>query len=651
MNLQTGEISGGVSVSNKKILNPMQPLNKEEISFAAEVVKNHLGGKASTYRFETIQLVEPSHAEVSAFQANKKITRSARVVAYRFGGSGVNIFEVLLTKGVIVDEKYIENARPMIQLEEFMDIENAVKEDERFIEACKKRGIVDMDLVCVDPWSAGSFGPKEEAGRHVSHTFAWIRNSPRDNLYAHPIEGLNATVDISTMEVLTVSDQKTFPIPKLSSNYAADLLDNVRNPLKPLSISQPKGVSFKFLDGKIHWDNWSMVIGFNSREGLTLHDICYDERPICRRASIAEMVVPYGSPEEAHARKNVFDIGEYGLGKLTNSLKLGCDCLGAIQYLDCWVSDINGDPMKIENGICIHEEDFGVLWKHYDFRLDETEVRRARRLVISSFSTVGNYEYGNFWYFYLDGEIEFEMKATGIINTVGCVPFEGSKYGTEVTPGVLGQIHQHIFSARLEMAVDGAVNNVIECDTIAEPTGEGNPYGNAFFVRENMLRFEGGRKANPKAHRYWKFQSEHKKNRMGKPTAYKLEPTHSISMFHDPEGPSGGRMGFAYNDLWVTPFNEKEKYPAGDFVNYSEGGQGLPEFVSQKRDLHKSPIVAWHTFGLHHLPRLEDFPVQPVIRCGFKLMPVGFFDCNPAIDLSPEIDKVSCETKEAEKGL
>ena len=110
-------------------------------------------------------------------------------------------------------------------------------------------------------------------------------------------------------------------------------------------------------------------------------------------------------------------------------------------------------------------------------------------------------------------------------------------------------------------------------------------------------------------------------------------------------------MGFAYNDLWVTPFNEKEKYPAGDFVNYSEGGQGLPEFVSQTRDLQKSPIVAWHTFGLHHLPRLEDFPVQPVIRCGFKLMPVGFFDCNPAIDLSPEIDKVSCETKEAEKGL
>ena len=119
----------------------MQPLNKEEISFAAEVVKNHLGGQASTYRFETIQLVEPSHEEVSAFQANKKITRSARVVVYRFGGSGVNIFEVLLTTGVIIEEKYIESARPMIQFEEFIDIENAVKEDDRFIEACKKRGI------------------------------------------------------------------------------------------------------------------------------------------------------------------------------------------------------------------------------------------------------------------------------------------------------------------------------------------------------------------------------------------------------------------------------------------------------------------------------------------------------------------------------
>ena len=134
------------------------------------------------------------------------------------------------------------------------------------------------------------------------------------------------------------------------------------------------------------------------------------------------MVVPYGSPNKTHARKNVFDIGEYGIGKLANSLELGCDCLGSIYYMDCWIADTSGNPMKIKNGICIHEEDHGLLWKHYDFRLDSTEVRRGRRLVISSISTVGNYDYASYWYLYLDGEIEFEMKATGVINTVGAYP-------------------------------------------------------------------------------------------------------------------------------------------------------------------------------------------------------------------------------------
>ena len=329
-----------------------------------------------------------------------------------------------------------------------------------FIAACARRGVTDMDLVCVDPWSAGSFGEPEEEGRHISHTFAWVRSSPTDNLYAHPIEGINGVVDVKTLEVLRIDDYGVVPVPEADSNYAAEFQETTRDDLRPINVTQPEGVSFRMEGRRIDWHDWSVLIGFNGREGLTLHDICYAGRPVCYRASIAEMAVPYGSPQTAHARKNVFDIGEYGIGKLANSLKLGCDCLGAIHYLDCWLADIDGNPMRIENGICIHEEDHGILWKHLDFRLDTTDVRRARRLVISSISTVGNYEYGSYWYFYLDGEVEFEMKATGIINTVGCEPGTGSKYGTEVSPGVVGQIHQHVFCARLDMSIDGDVYRV-----------------------------------------------------------------------------------------------------------------------------------------------------------------------------------------------
>ncbi|MEL6998101.1 MAG: primary-amine oxidase [Pseudomonadota bacterium] len=630
------------------IMHPLEPLTAAEISAAAALVRADMSDGEGELRFEGIELLEPSKTEVRAFKPGDAIPRAARVSVYRTGRVGVWRYKVSLTENRLLDKEVIPTARPIVQPEEFLTIEGVVKEHPDFIAACAKRGITDMELVCVDPWSAGSFGGDDEEGRHISHTFAWIRSHPDDNLYAHPIEGINAVVDIKTLEVLRVDDHGVVPVPTQDSNYTPDPDTPPRDDLKSIDVTQPNGVSFAMEGRRINWHDWSIVIGFNAREGLTLHDISYAGRPVCYRASIAEMVVPYGSPHPGHARKNVFDIGEYGIGKLANSLKLGCDCLGAIHYLDCFIADINGDPMVIENGICIHEEDHGILWKHFDFRLDTTEVRRARRLVISSISTVGNYEYGSYWYFYLDGEIEFEMKATGIINTIGCEPGEGSKYGTEVSPGVVGQIHQHVFCARLDLSVDGDTNSVIECDTVAEPSGPSNPYGNAFFMQETKLETEGGRQRNPDAQRYWKFASSEKTNFMGKPTAYKLEPTYSTATFHDPEGPSGQRMGFIYNHLWVTPFDEDERFPAGDFVNGSAGGEGLPAFVQQGRNVADTEIVAWHVFGLHHLPRLEDYPVQPVVRTGFKMMPLGFFDRNPNLDMPADKNKASCNAIAAE---
>ena len=630
------------------ITHPLEPLTPEEIKAAAALVRADMGEGEGQLRFEMIELLEPPKEQVRSFQAGTPIHRAARVNVFRTGRVGVWCYKVSLNDDKILQKQELPTACPMIQLEEFLDIENAVKEHPDFIAAMERRGITNMDLVCVDPWSAGSFGGPEEEGRHISHTFVWIRNSPADHQYAHPVEGVNAVVDVKTLEVLRVDDYGIVPVPEAPGNYAEEFQETTRDDLKPIDVVQPDGVSFDMQGRRIDWHDWSMVIGFNAREGLTLHDISFAGRPICYRASIAEMAVPYGSPHPAHARKNVFDIGEYGIGKLANSLKLGCDCLGAIHYLDCWMSDINGDPMLIENGICIHEEDHGILWKHFDFRLDTTEVRRARRLVISSISTVGNYEYGSYWYFYLDGEIEFEMKATGIINTIGCEPGKGSKYGTEVSPGVVGQIHQHVFCARLDLSIDGDRNSVIECDTMAEPAGPANPYGNAFFLQETRIETEGGRKRNPDAQRFWNFASSERTNGMGRPTAYKLEPSHSTAVFHDPNGPSGKRMGFIYNHLWVTPFDENERFPAGDFVNGSAGGEGLPTFVRQGRSVADTDVVAWHVFGLHHLPRLEDYPVQPVVRTGFKMMPVGFFDRNPNLDMPADRNKASCKAMAAE---
>src|SRR3546814_11718116 len=93
-------------------------------------------------------------------------------------------------------------------------------------------------------------------------------------------------------------------------------------------------------------------------------------------------------------------------GRFVNSLELGCDCLGEIVYKDVTFADDFGNPVTVKNGICIHEEDFGVVWKHFDPFTRVSDVRRQRRLVVSTFLTAGNYDYGFFWYFYLDGKIE-----------------------------------------------------------------------------------------------------------------------------------------------------------------------------------------------------------------------------------------------------
>jgi primary-amine oxidase len=446
-----------------------------------------------------------------------------------------------------------------------------------------------MSLVCVDPWSAGNFDVEGEEGLHLSHAFCWVKSSPHDNLYAHPIEGLNPVVDIKRMEVIRVDDYGITPIPETDYNYDHEFVTKTRSHLRAIDIEQPDGVSFTMEGQSISWHDWSLVIGFNAREAITLHDIKFADRPVCYRASLAEMVVPYGSPKTPHYRKNVFDIGEYGLGKLANSLTLGCDCVGAIQYLDCWISDINGEPMCIANGICVHEEDYGILWKHWDFRTDRTEVRRARRLVISS-----------------------------------------------------------IFCARLDMAVDGDENSVVECNTVAEPEGPANPYGNAYYLQETLLETECGRTRNPDSERYWKFVNPNRSNHVGRPTGYKLEPRDSRAVFIRPDSPSGRRMPFIRNHLWVTAHDPDERYPGGDFMNHSDGTAGLPAYVGRGRSVQNADIVAWHVFGLHHQPRPEDFPVQPCVTTGFKLMPVGFFDTNPTIDLAGARNERSCHAFAAE---
>ncbi|MGE0715396.1 MAG: primary-amine oxidase [Alphaproteobacteria bacterium] len=650
-------LDGALAAEASHTAHPLDPLSAAEVARAGAILAAHyrLGAELMV---ETIDLAEPAKDVVRSHVAGAPIARAARFAVYRRGRTGVWTGRIDLDAGSVVDERFLPDARPMISPEEFMQIEAAAKAHPEFQAAIARRGITRMDRVCVDPWTAGNFDGAGEAGRRVAYTFVWMRGADVDNHYAHPIEGLNVAVDVDTFEVLRVDDhvaagrQPEVPVPTAPGNYEAELLGPPRAPLKALDVVQPDGPSFTVVGNHIAWDRWDLRVGFSGREGLILHQIAYTDgdrrRPILYRASMAEMVVPYGSPEGVHHRKNVFDSGEYGFGKLAQSLALGCDCLGHIHYIDAVVNDIAGGARVIPKAICIHEEDAGLAWKHFDFRSNRTETRRLRRLVVSSITTVGNYEYCCYWYLYQEGTIEFEMKLTGIINTAACIPGAPQTYATEVAPGVIGHIHQHIFCCRLDMEVDGPANSVVECDTEAPPMGPENPMGNAFRVVERVLPTElaARRRVDQSRMRYWKVVNPEARNAVGKPTGYRLEAGSAVQPYLDPAGPSGRRAGFIYNQLWVTPFHPDERYPAGEFMNHSTGADGLPAWTGQDRPVENRDIVVWHSFGLHHLPRTEDYPVQPRVTCGFRLMPSGFFDCNPLIDLPRETNRASRETGE-----
>jgi primary-amine oxidase len=298
---------------------------------------------------------------------------------------------------------------------------------------------------------------------------AFHQQDPADLPWAHPIDGVVAYVDLTQRRVIKVIDDIALPIPTERGQWdAAPYAVPPRTDLKPIEITQPEGPSFRVEGNQITWADWTFRFGFDIREGLTLHQLSIRDgeidRPVIYRASIAEMVVPYADPSPIRHWQNYFDQGEYLFGRYTNSLELGCDCLGEITYFDVTIADEHGEPKVLQNAICLHEEDYGVLWKHTDMFNGMAETRRSRRLVISFFLTIGNYDYGFYWYLYLDGTIQLEAKATGIVFTSAYRGSEG--FATEVAPGLGAPFHQHLFSARLDMAVDGNVNTVEEVDAV-----------------------------------------------------------------------------------------------------------------------------------------------------------------------------------------
>ncbi len=648
---------------------PLDPLTAEEISAvrglvvaSAEYDELERGG-----RFITIELRSPAKAalidridRLERGERPPELPREADVVLLDRADASTHEITIALDGPRLLEWRRLEGVQPLAVVEELAEAEELVKRDPAFQAALAKRGVTDFDAVQIDAWPPGNFGdPSEEDGR-LARCVAFIQPRPGDSEWAHPVDGLIALVDLTRLEVLRIDDHGVVSIPAESGNFdvEAAIADAgaLRDDIKPLEITQPEGPSFE-VDGRVvRWQNWELHVGFTPREGLVLNEVAYRDRGVRRsiihRASLSEMVVPYGDPGPTHYFKNAFDAGENGVGIAASSLTLGCDCLGEIRYLDATVSNGNGDPVPIPNAICIHEEDVGVLWRHIEWRTGEGEVRRARRLVISSFSAIGNYDYGFFWYLHQDGTIANEVKLTGVLSTGAVAPGETPAHGVLVAPGLNAMVHQHYFNLRLDLDVDGTENSVVEVSTRSTPPGPENPHGNAFEVERRPLSTEreGRRRVDPASARWWEIVNPRRRHRLGAPVGYRLVPGENARPFAQPDSPVMRRAGFIGEHLWVTPYEPRERYAAGEYPNQHPGGAGLPEWTEADRPIADTDLVVWYTFGHHHVPRPEDWPVMPVATIGFQLRPVGFFTRNPALDVPPPV--AAChEPRSAEGGV
>jgi primary-amine oxidase len=633
-----------------EVKHPLDPLYAAELEETVRILarERYLGNDV---RIASINLIEPAKSLVENHQPGRPFERKALAVLLDRGKRASYEAAVdLVSKSVPSVTQLPSGVQPSVMLDEFSECEQAVRRSPLFQDALRKRGVTNADLVMVDPWSAGMYGTElpEDQGLRRLRALCFLRSEPMDNGYARPIDSMVIVVDLYEMKVIRIEEYPIAPLPPEPGNWAREYISNVRTDLKPVDIVQPEGPSFTVEGNQVEWQKWKFRVGFTSREGLVLHTISYNddgvERPVLYRASICEMVVPYGDPREQYYRKNAFDIGEYGLGMLANSLALGCDCLGVIHYFDFPLVDSHGTVTPLKNAVCLHEEDFGILWKHTDWRTGQSEVRRSRRLSVSFIATVGNYEYGFYWYFYQDGSIQCEIKLTGIMNTTALAPGEKPLYGTEVAPQLNAPFHQHIFAARLVPTVDGPNNSVVEVNSVGVPTGAASPHGNAFVAEETLLATEkeAQRRVNSATARFWRVVNPSKKNRLGRPVGYRLVPGENCPPFVQPDAAVMRRAGFTSHHVWVTPYNPKERYAAGEYPNQHPTGDGLPNWTKANRKVDDTEIALWYVFAHNHVPRPEDWPVMPVGMLGFHFRPDGFFERNPAMDVPPPVKDHCC---------
>ena len=637
---------------------PLDPLSTNEISIASATLK--ADARASTnWLFPVLTLMEPPKSEVLAWQAGQPFRREAFAIVLDRRANKTYEAVVDLRSRSVASFKHIPGVQPLITTVEDTEAMDLVRESPEWQAAIAKRGITNYAEVTVIGWAPGHH-PIEGAAKdaRLYRLLSYYKNG-QTNAYGPPIEGIEAVVDLNKSQVIQVIDTGVIPVGKESTDfYDEKVRGSSRPPLKPLIVSQPEGASFVVDGNEVRWDRWRFRFTFDVREGLVLHQARYDdhgrERSVLYRGSVSEMLVPYAETDKTWHWRSAFDAGEYGLGKLAAPLEPGRTCPSHATVLDVPIADDYGEGTVLPQRIDIYESEGGTLWSHWDYWA-LSDGRRSRELAIGFASTIGNYDYTFHWIFRQDGVIEFVTELTGIILTKGVAatrcqicqqtpnrkgmlePRGDERYGSLVAPNTVGANHQHFVNIRLDLDVDGAANSVKEINVEAARPGKANPHRNAFIARQKIFNREreAARDVNTASHRHWAIFNPAAPNALGHYPSYILEPATGAFPFLPADTVTRKFAGFADHHFFATRYKAEERYAAGDYPTHSPAPDNVALWSRDNESIRNQDVVIWHTLGLTHVPRPEDYPVMPAARKGFKLVPRGFFERNPALDAAP----------------
>ncbi|KAL4778541.1 copper amine oxidase [Aspergillus varians] len=668
-------------------MHPFDPLSPAEISKVAAVVRAHFPGQSPAFTFITLK--EPPKLEMLPFLESEHrgppvTTRPARIshvqVVLR-GDKGPNqLVELLvnLDANQVISSEHLVGRHSYIDSDYMRLVEKACLADSRVQDEIKKLKLPANATVVVEPWAYGTDGTHDVSER-LSMCWFYMRllDNPDANYYAYPLDlcaEVSEQLKVTKIYYLPssqderITDQsRPFDMNKIHSTedneYHPSLRPPPRSTTKPYQVVQPEGPSFTTQGNHISWEKWTMRVGFNYREGLTLHDIRYDGRSLFYRLSLAEMFVPYGDPRAPYPRKAAFDLGSDGAGVNANNLRLGCDCLGLIKYFDGWHTTSSGEPLKLPNVVCCHEQDDGILWKHTNFRTQNAVVTRSRILVLQTIITVSNYEYIFAFRFGQDASIDYEVRATGIVSTCPINLSDSVPYGTVVAPGVLAPYHQHLFCLRIDPWLDGSAQSTLQVEEshpmpINDPSTH-NPFGVGYTTNSTLVANESGLDLDVSKNRTFKIINEHQTNPItGTPVGFKLLPSYSQMLLAHPDSHHARRSEYTTHAVWVTRYADDELFPSGRHTMQSLGGEGIKSAITQRRNdpsastsVRNEDIVLWHTFGSTHNPRIEDWPVMPMDRMVVGLKPVNFFTANPALDVPVSEQERNRSVLVGEEGL